>query len=270
MPHPKLVRDAVTMNRPIFVGCDQPSRFVATPAAGGPWKSSHCHGGAPAALLAHIAEAQAANTSMSLARFTVDLLRPTPVGAPLDVSTRVVRNGRQARAIELELVADGQILVRATALLVRQTGDPERPNGIRLHPPADSMHCAMPGGFSEQFSIMPCVGGFGHLGPAQVWFRMNSPLINHEPPSPAAAAVAAADFASGIAADLPFQDWTYPSLDLSIGFVRPPEGGWILLESHWLGHVRGRSVCATSLSDCIGPFAQATQTVLIDRREAQA
>lgn len=75
---------------------------------------------------------------------------------------------------------------------------------------------------------------------------------------------------SGIAADLSFLDWTYPSLDLSVGFVRPPEGGWILLESHCLPHVGGRTVCVTALSDCLGPFAQATQTLMIDRRVAQA
>lgn len=266
----KLPGRPVCMSGPIFVACDQPGRFIATSAAGGPWTASHCHGGAPAALLAHLAEAQASDSPMSVARFTVDFLRPTPIGVPMEVRTRVVRTGRQAQAIELELAKDDQSLVRATALLVRQAESPGSLTGARVQPPADRPLCAMPGGFSEQFSIMPCLGGFGHRGPAQVWFRMESPLVDQQRANAIAMAVASADFASGIAADLPFQDWTYPSLDLSVGFVRPPEGGWILLESHWLPHERGRTVCITVLGDCIGTFGHATQSVMINPRTAQA
>lgn len=265
----RLPRNAVCMSGPIFVACDEPDRFIATPAAGGPWSPRHCHGGAPAALLAHIAEAEVSDSPMSVARFTVDFLRPTPINVGLEVRTRTVRAGRQARAMVLELVTDDQRLVRATALLVRQAGDPGSPREARVQPPADSQLCPMPGGFSDQFSIMPRLGGFGHLGPAQVWFRMESPLIDQQPPNAVARAIASADFASGIAADLSFQDWTYPSLDLSVGFVRPPEGGWILLESHWLPHAGGRTVCVTVLGDCIGTFAHATQSIMINPRSAQ-
>ncbi|HYD27244.1 thioesterase family protein [Brevundimonas sp.] len=257
------------MNGPAFVACDQPNRFIATPAAGGPWTATHCHGGAPAGLLAHIAEAHGADTPMSTARFTADFLRPTPIGPELEVRTKVVRNGRQTRAIELELITNDQTLVRASALMVRQLEGRETPGGIDRQPPSDGRHRAMPGGFSEQFSIVPCIGGFGHLGPAQVWFRMESPLIDQQLPNAVARAVASADFASGIAADLSFRDWTYPSLDLSIGFLRPPEAGWILLQSHWLPHAGGRTVCVTVLGDCIGPFAHATQTVMINARSGQ-
>lgn len=257
------------MDGPVFIAGDRPNQFIATVAAGGPWSASQCHGGAPAALLAHIAEAQALDSPMSTMRFTVDFLRPTPIGPALDVRTRVVRDGRQTRAIELELGADGQLLVRATALMVRQVEAVELPSEPAGQPPAVSRHCAMPGGFSEQFSIMPHVGGFGHLGPAKVWFRMESPLIDQQLPNAIARAVAAADFASGTAADLPFQDWTYPSVDLSVGFVRPPEGGWILLESHWLPHAGGRTVCVTVLGDCIGTFGHATQSIIINPRSAQ-
>lgn len=261
---------AVIMSGPIFVTCDQSGRFIATPAASGPWIASHCHGGAPAGLLAHIAEAQRSDGPMSVARFTVDFLRPTPIDAALEVRTKVVRAGRQARAIELELLTDDQLLARATALLVRQIEDPGTLNGPTVQPRADSPPCPIPGGFSEQFSILPRLGGFGHLGPAHAWFRLESPLIDREHPNAIARAVASADFGSGIAADLSFEDWNFPSLDLSVGFVRPPEGEWILLESHWLPHARGRTICVTVLGDCVGTFGHATHTVMINPRPAQS
>lgn len=257
------------MSDPILVTCDQPGRFIATPAAAGPWNASHCHGGAPAGLLAHMAEAQASGGPMSVARFTVDFLRPTPIDVALEVRTRVVRAGRQTRAIELELVTDDQLLARATALLVRQTEEPGTLNGTSVQPRADGPPCPIPGGFAEQFSIMPRLGGFGLLGPAQAWFRLESPLIDQQLPNAVGRAVASADFGSGIAADLSFEDWTFPSLDLSVGFVRPPEGEWILLESHWLPHASGRTVCVTVLGDCIGTFGHATHSVMINPRSAQ-
>ncbi|MES2834652.1 MAG: thioesterase family protein [Pseudomonadota bacterium] len=257
------------MSGPIFVTCDQPGRFMATPAASGPWIASQCHGGAPAGLLAHIAEAQASDSPMSVVRFTIDFLRPTPIDAALEVRTKVVRAGRQARAIELELLTDDQLLARATALLVRQTEDPGTLNGASVQPQADGPPCPIPGGFAEQFNILPRLGGFGHLGPAQAWFRMESPLIDQQLPNAIGRAVASADFGSGIAADLSFEDWTFPSLDLSVGFVRPPEGGWILLKSHWLPHAGGRTVCVTVLGDCVGTFGHATHSVMINPRSAQ-
>lgn len=266
----KLPRSAVFMSGPIFVSCDQPGRFIATPAASGPWIASQCHGGAPAGLLAHIAEAQALDSPMSVARFTVDFLRPTPIDAALEVRTKVVRAGRQARAIELELVTDDQLLARATVLLVRQAEGPGTLEGTSVQPRADGPPCPIPGGFSEQFSILPRLGGFGHLGPAHAWFRLESPLIDQQLPNAIARAVASADFGSGIAADLSFEDWTFPSLDLSVGFVRPPEGEWVLLESNWLPHAAGRTVCVTVLGDCIGTFGHATHSVMINPRSAQS
>ena len=265
----KLPGSAAFMSGPIFVTCDQPGRFIATPAASGPWTASHCHGGAPAGLLAHVAEAQVSDGPMSVARFTVDFLRPTPIAAELEVRTRVVRAGRQARAIELELVTDDQLLARATALLIRQAEVPGTLNGTSVQPRADGPPCPIPGGFAEQFSIMPRLGGFGQSGPAHAWFRMESPLIDQQLPNAIARAVASADFGSGIAADLSFEDWTFPSLDLSVGFVRPPEGDWILLESQWLPHAAGRTVCVTVLGDCIGTFGHATHSVMINPRLAQ-
>lgn len=269
MAPPKLPGSAVCMSGPIFVSCDQPGRFIATPAASGPWIASQCHGGAPAGLLAHMAEAHASDGPMSVARFTVDFLRPTPIDAALEVRTRVVRAGRQARAIELELVTDDQLLARATALLVRQAEGRGTLSGPTVQPRADGPPCPIPGGFSDQFSILPRLGGFGHLGPAHAWFRLESPLIDREHPNAIARAVASADFGGGIAADLSFEDWTFPSLDLSAGFVRPPEGEWILLESHWLPHASGRAVCVTVLGDCVGTFGHATHSVLINPRSAQ-
>ena len=48
----------------------------------GPWDPRAQHGGAPSALLAHVAESAIAEPGWQLARLTVELVKPVPV-APL-------------------------------------------------------------------------------------------------------------------------------------------------------------------------------------------
>lgn len=251
---------------PTFRRLDDQS-FEATAAAGGPWSDRHCHGGAPAALLAHAIEAVPSAVPMDLARLTVDLIRPVPIGERLDVELREEQTGRKALRLHARLLMGEVTLASATALKVRS-----QPSAVlaRVHHTPDAQgHRPMPGGFSSRFKIVPLVGGFGGPGPADVWFRLDGALVCGADPSPVERAVAAADFGSGIAHALRFEEWEFPSLDLTVTFARAPVGAWTLLESRWLSAEGGRTVCLTALSDVHGRFGEATQTVLLEPRAHQ-
>lgn len=251
---------------PIFRRIDDLT-FVATEGAAGPWSGGHCHGGAPAALLAWAIEAMPTSLPMEVARLTLDLMRAVPVAEPLRIESRILRQGQRIQLIEAQLLLDEVPLVRATGLKVRAQA---RSIGEPLHcEPDAAAHRPMPGGFSEQFTIVPVNGGFGQPGPADVWFRLNADLIAGEPAGPLPRALAAADFGSGAAHELAFEDWQFPSLDLTVSLHRPPIGCWTRLGSRWLGSEGGRTICASVLSDRHGPFGEATQTVLIEARRHQ-
>jgi acyl-coenzyme A thioesterase PaaI-like protein len=237
--------------------------FRATSAAAGPWNEGYCHGGAPSALLASAFEQVATSVPMDLARLTVDLIRPVPVGEALRVDIREIQQGRTVQRLTAELLAAGRILARATALKIRSRGGAA---GIPAADPPPGRPMPMPGGFSEQFTILATEGRFGRSGPASAWFRLNVPLVDDVEASPLARAVAAADFGSGIAHELPFDTWSFPSLDLNLFLVRPPVGGWTLLESRWAGADGGRTSCRTLLGDAEGGFGEAGQTVLLEAR----
>jgi hypothetical protein len=128
---------------------------------------------------------------------------------------------------------------------------------------------AMPGSFSEQFTIGSVEGRFGEPGPASAWFLLNAPLVDDQDASSLARAVAAADFGSGLAHELAFDAWSFPSLDLHVSLLRPPMGSWTMLESQWLGTGGGRTSCKTRLSDVQGAFGEASQTVLLEPRSHQ-
>jgi len=81
-------------------------RIVGTPNAIGPWSAFAQHGSAPAALIAWAAERLETATPMRVARLTIDLIRLVPIG-PIDVSSRVLRDGWKIQLVEISLVAGG-------------------------------------------------------------------------------------------------------------------------------------------------------------------
>lgn len=201
---------------------------------------------------------------MDLARLTVDLTRPVPIDEKLRIRLRERQQGRKMQLIEAELLSGEVSLARATGLKIR-TG-PSDDTGSPAEEPDVNGRRTMPGGFSSEFTIIPVAGGFGQPGPAEVWFRLDGELIAGRSTSPLTRCVAAADFGSGIAHELPFNDWHFPSLDLTVSLARPPIGIWTRLQSRWLAVGSGRATCVSVLSDTQGPFGEAIQTVLIERR----
>src|SRR5262245_42802670 len=93
-------------------------RFVPTDLTRGPWTPEAQHGGPPAALLAWAIDREAGGDGMMVARLTVELLRPVPVGPP-GRPTRLARPGRKVQLVEASLRAGDVEVARATGLRIR-------------------------------------------------------------------------------------------------------------------------------------------------------
>jgi hypothetical protein len=241
--------------------------FEATHAASGPWSDSQCHGGAPAALLASAIEATPAAVPMEVARLTVDLMRAVPIGERLHIEVDERHQGKRMQLISARLLKGETVLARASGLKVRTVAAP--PMRALLEDPDAAQHQPMPGGFSDQFTIVPVTGGPDQLGPGSRWFRLNGLLTEEKATTQLDRCIAAADFGSGICNELPFEEWLFPSLDLTVSLARPPIGSWVLLQSRWLSASGGRTSCVTGLSDTHGAFGEAIQTVLLEPRPHQ-
>lgn len=251
-------RDPNAIFRQVDADC-----YVAGDQAAGPWNVEFCHGGAPAALLAQIADESKSAVPMSIARVTIDLLNPVPVGTPLRLAQHKLREGKRLDLIALELLTGEKRLVRATILKVRGHAGAGSAEALE---PDEAAHDPMPSRFASLFTIIPEKGGFERLQPASVWFRLNVPLLEGRATTPVAAMVAAADFGSGICAEFSYRDWAFPSLDLTVALARPPLGSWSRLDSQWLRCSEGRATCITQLADAYGPCAHAMQSVFLERR----
>jgi hypothetical protein len=219
---------------PVFSAAD--GQFVASQLSRGPWDPNAQHGGAPAALIMRAFEGLPAPEGLGLARVTYEFVRPAPVG-PVEVQAEIVRPGKRVQLLEATMLADGVEVVRARGLRIRSAdagpvdgdGDPPPPGPehgqpAAIRPPHRPMFAL------DAIEIVFVAGGWGG-GPCTAWFRLRSPLVDDEVPSPLQRLAAAGDFGNGISATLSWDEYLYINPDLTLYVEREPVGEWICLQS---------------------------------------
>jgi len=188
--------------------------FQASPLTRGPWRPDHQHAGPPSALICRAIERAAAAEGLThVARLTVNLFRPAPIGeCRIEMTEDYL--GRTAGHYSGRLIAEGKDIARFTALMQRE-GDLPIPQGTPGHPPPQApkpphespvVSMRFPGqatGYGDLVENRLAEGRF-FKGPSAAWFRMNHPLVKGGTTSPyQRVAVAAADSGNGISAALP-------------------------------------------------------------------
>jgi Thioesterase-like superfamily len=206
-----------------------------------------------------------------LSRVTYEFMRPVPVGE-LEVYAEVVRPGRRVQLLEGSIAAGGVEVVRARALQV-QAADAGAGGGESAPPPpgpefgrAPELRVPHRPMFAfDAIEIVFVVGGWGS-GPCTAWFRLRSPIVVGETPSPLQRLAAAGDFGNGISATLSWDDYLYINPDLTLYIEREPIGEWICLESETRIARDGIGVAESVLYDDRGRVGRATQALLVAPR----
>jgi Acyl-CoA thioesterase C-terminal domain/Acyl-CoA thioesterase N-terminal domain len=246
-------------------------RFVATELASGPWDPDAQIGGAPAALLARAFERVPAAEGLILSRLTYDFIRPAPLG-PVSVRADVARDGRRVQLLEGAMLAGGVEVVRARALRVFRASAAGSACDGSAPPPGPELGRSgeLPGLHRPRFAtdaneVRFVEGGFGG-GPGTAWFRLTSPLVGGERPSPMQRLAAAADFGAGLSSALPRERYLFINVDLTVYAEREPVGEWICLSSETRIAGGGIGVADSVLYDQRGRVGRATQALLIAPR----
>jgi acyl-CoA thioesterase len=254
-------------------------RFMATEQARGPWDPRALHGGAPAALIVSAFERMQPGAELPIGRLSFEFLRPIPL-APLTLAVRIVRPGRRVQELAAELHADGQTIVRASALrltavsgdAVAAAPDTSREPGAALAPPSDGapIRFALDGGAEASFAgtamEMRWLSDPKELGRGRVWMRLRHPLLPDEPLTSLARLAATADFGNGVSAALPFDRFVFINADLTIHLQRTPRGEWIGLDARTLLQEGGTATVESVLHDETGPLGRAFQTLVVQAR----
>ena len=253
--------------------------YRATDWSRGPWNPEHCHGAPPSALLVRAVESVDPDPERwALARITIELTRPVPVGRELALSSHVIRPGGRVSLVGAALtdVASGVDVAHATALriAIRDIDTPEssRAEGVMPGGPADGRPETPPFRTEDiAYATHACdfrfvTGSWAERGPAAVWVRLRVPLVLGESPSGAQRAAAAADFGNGVSAPVDHLEWLYINPDLTIHLARPPIGEWIGMSSISHFGSAGAGLANSVLHDGSGRLGISAQSLFIDRR----
>ena len=243
--------------------------YVADPVCDGPWAEGALHGGAPAALLAHLLSAQVDGTGLVLARLTCELLRPNPRG-PLIPRIEVIRPGRRVTSLDATLLGPGgQAVTRARALFLAPSEFDASPHeglpfpGPEEGEPTDWKPVGRPLFPVDGMEIRFVEGRFFERGPATAWFRLRHEVLAGDETLPVDRVAAAGDFGNGISSVLSWTEHTFINPDLTIYLEREPVDEWVALRSRM--RVRAGSVAGAEsvLYDRRGRIGHATQSLLV-------
>ena len=106
-------------------------RFLPSDQARGPWNRETLHGRVVAGLLARTIEQNHHEQTFQFARLTVDLFRAPPF-EPVEVATRVAREGNRIRVADGVMTSGGVEIARASAVMLRRA---QQPSGEVGSPP---------------------------------------------------------------------------------------------------------------------------------------
>ena len=244
--------------------------YIATEQTRGPWSPKHQHGGPPAALIAHAVEAAA--PAFTIARMTVDFLRPVPIDR-LGVRLDTLRAGAKVRRVVGTLLHGDTAVVHAVLTLVRPTGVavPSPPSVAILLPPELARPFQFPFfreplGYHTAMESRLALGHFGR-GRVAIWMRQRVPLVVGASPSPVERILVAADSGSGVSAGIEHASHTAINFDLTVALHRLLEGEWVGLDSISTYEPSGLGLADTRVVDVRGAVGRALQGLVIERRD---
>jgi hypothetical protein len=119
-----------TKNQPFFTR--DGDSYIPTQIANGPWDPKSLHGRVIIGLLGYVIEQRHGGDDFVPARLTVDMFRLPNILTPIEVRTKLIRDGLRIRVVEAEFVSGGVAMARASCQLLRRT---ENPQGQVWSPP---------------------------------------------------------------------------------------------------------------------------------------
>lgn len=250
--------------------------LLATAHTRGPWSDQHQHGGPPAALVGRAIERWRGDQPFVIARVTLALLRPVPIG-PVDVELAVERDGRRVTTLRVELRVEDEVVVAASVLCLRaqpfavpagaevvaEAARPPTPAGIGapwalpFSPATVGYHTAI------EARVATGAFGSGHMG---VWMCPRVPLVLGEATTGVQRALLFADAGHGLSAPLDFRRHTFINPDLNVAFHREPVGEWLWLDARTFVEPNGVGLVRTVLADERGVCGHASQSLLLTTR----
>ncbi len=244
--------------------------FVSTVLTRGPWDRDFQHGGPPSALLTTVLLDGVER--MSLARVTLEFLRPVPI-ATLRVKVEEVTEGRTVRRRKATLLAGDRPVLEARALFIRDLPNPAETFGDPWPAPDSQSPFTFPffpwkRGYHQAVDVRVLDPPWGKT-PVRCWARARVPLIHGRPTRPEAHTLILADAESGMGPPVDPMQWTYLNPDLTVYFGRLPAAGWLGLDIRSFAGDLGGGLSEARLRDERGVFGRSAQSLVVQQRDPE-
>jgi hypothetical protein len=254
-------------NQPFFTR--DHDAFIPTQIASGPWDPNSLHGRVIIGLLAFAIEQRHGADDFVPARLTVDMFR-LPTLAPIEVTTKLIRDGLRIKVAEAEFFSAGVSMARASCQLLRKTQNPPgrvwSPPNWEVRAPADIPGPGDPRlGMNGKWAVRPITGAMGTLGPRRLWMSEVRDLVEGTPLTPFVRVAVAADFASPFA-NAGEQGLGYINSDVTLYLHRLPVKEWIGFEVVNHHATDGVAIGECFLYDQAGPIGTSTVAALAQRK----
>jgi acyl-coenzyme A thioesterase PaaI-like protein len=238
--------------------------FVPNEIAQGGWGPT-LGGQVLGGLMARAVEQKRADPELIPARFTVDILRRVAT-APVRVHAEVLRTGRRMQAIDAQLIQGGELVARASALLLRRGDQPhEMPWTTTIAMPPIPREPAQFDGSVPMF-ITPYGGDssdykfpWQHDGPRYAWVREIRPLVDDEALTPFIRAAMAVDVTASLTG-FSKAGLEFINADYTLTLCRLPDGPYVGLAGLTHYSAGGVAVGSASLFDTQGPIGASMTT----------
>jgi acyl-CoA thioesterase len=240
-------------------------RFLPTDRSRGPWDRESLHGRVISGLLAYAIEQRHGDEGFHPARLTTDMFRLAP-HAPVEVATRVAREGNRIRVVDATMIAGGVEVARASVVLLRKAEQPPgqvwTPPSWDAPPPEQLPEPRYEGRPERALTWEPAwetrtvgEGGFGSLMQKRAWLRETVDFIEGEATSPFMRVAAAADFANPLA-NSGDAGLNFINSDVTLYLHRLPVDEWVGFEVMSHQSHEGVAVGECALYDREGPIGR--------------
>ena len=205
-------------------------RYLPQPPCRGPWDPKTLNGRVIVAVCGFQLEQSCDLSDYVPARLTVDMYR-APGFAPIEVSTRIVRDGTRIKVIDAELISEGVSYARATSQWLKRSVNSD---GNVWSPPSwdvpDPETLPAPTNrFNSSLQMRPITGGMGTFGQKRLWLKETRELVGGVPLSPFMRAAGAADLANPYS-NAGDKGLGYINSDVTLYLHRLPTDEWIGME----------------------------------------
>ncbi|HEY3695725.1 acyl-CoA thioesterase domain-containing protein [Phenylobacterium sp.] len=257
-------------NQPFFTR--DGARLVPNTPARGPWTAGSLHGRVIIGLLGAEIERLHGDPAYMPARLTVDMYK-APDMSPLEIVTRVLRDGHRIKVIDAELISNGQSAGRASCQFLRRTANP--PGRVWTTPDWDVPRPGdipdpgpIPGTMHGLWTLRPVEGQIGVYGQRRTWMKEVRELVGGEALTPFGRVAVGCDYASPLA-NAGDDGLGYINSDVTLYLHRTPATEWVGFESIHHAATDGVAIGGCYLYDEQGRIGSATVCALAQTKPPQ-